>query len=147
MSLPTCPLLPPLPPLQVGDHAGIGCMVNSCGKCEQCDLNEEQYCPGGWVAGWVCFNCCRRSVRRCRAVFLCAEVLPPPRSLCAVPSALLNLCCFRGPTLFQLFDVFANGSACIHFCPAGCIFTYNGTDVDGTPTQGGYSTHYVVDKK
>jgi hypothetical protein len=80
-------------------------------------------------------------------VFLCAEVLLPFRSLCAFPSALLNLCCFRGPTLFQLFDVFANASACIHFCPAGCIFTYNGTDVDGTPTQGGYSTHYVVDKK
>lgn len=26
----------------------------------------------------------------------------------------------------------------------GCILTYNGTDVDGTMTRGGYSTHYVI---
>lgn len=27
------------------------------------------------------------------------------------------------------------------------IFTYNGVDTDGTATQGGYSTFYVVNKK
>ena len=29
---------------QVGDHAGVGCMVNSCGHCEHCDANDEQFC-------------------------------------------------------------------------------------------------------
>ena len=28
----------------VGDYAGVGCMVNSCGNCEQCKNGEEQYC-------------------------------------------------------------------------------------------------------
>ncbi|KAL4428796.1 hypothetical protein ABPG77_005234 [Micractinium sp. CCAP 211/92] len=59
---------------QVGDHAGIGCMVDSCRSCRQCEQDEEQYCR------------------------------------------------------------------------SGCIYTYNGTYPDGTATQGGYSTHYVVSK-
>jgi uncharacterized zinc-type alcohol dehydrogenase-like protein len=29
---------------QVGDYAGVGCMVNSCGECEHCRKGEEQYC-------------------------------------------------------------------------------------------------------
>ena len=29
---------------KVGDYAGVGCMVNSCGECEYCLNNEEQYC-------------------------------------------------------------------------------------------------------
>lgn len=29
---------------KVGDYAGIGCMINSCGKCEFCKENKEQYC-------------------------------------------------------------------------------------------------------
>lgn len=29
---------------KVGDLAGVGCMVNSCGKCEHCLKGEEQYC-------------------------------------------------------------------------------------------------------
>lgn len=29
---------------KVGDLAGIGCLVNSCGKCEYCKANLEQYC-------------------------------------------------------------------------------------------------------
>ena len=29
---------------KVGDYAGIGCMVNSCGKCEACKRSEEQFC-------------------------------------------------------------------------------------------------------
>jgi len=29
---------------KVGDLAGVGCMVNSCGKCEFCLNNKEQYC-------------------------------------------------------------------------------------------------------
>ena len=57
---------------RVGDRVGVGCMVNSCRKCENCDAGMEQYC--------------------------------------------LN----------------------------GNIQTYNGVDVDGTITQGGYSTHVVV---
>ena len=29
---------------KVGDLAGVGCMVNSCGKCTYCKKNEEQFC-------------------------------------------------------------------------------------------------------
>lgn len=29
---------------KVGDYAGVGCMVNSCGECENCLNNQEQYC-------------------------------------------------------------------------------------------------------
>ena len=29
---------------KVGDRVGVGCMVDSCGECENCKNNEEQYC-------------------------------------------------------------------------------------------------------
>ena len=29
---------------KVGDHAGVGCMVDSCGSCESCKQGEEQHC-------------------------------------------------------------------------------------------------------
>ena len=29
---------------KVGDYAGVGCMVDSCGECEHCEKGEEQYC-------------------------------------------------------------------------------------------------------
>lgn len=29
---------------KVGDFAGVGCLVNSCGECEHCKKGEEQYC-------------------------------------------------------------------------------------------------------
>lgn len=32
---------------QVGDRVGVGCMVNSCGECENCVAGEEQYCLKG----------------------------------------------------------------------------------------------------
>lgn len=32
---------------KVGDKAGVGCMVNSCGDCEYCKRGEEQYCSRG----------------------------------------------------------------------------------------------------
>src|SRR3977135_3593807 len=32
---------------KVGDHAGGGCMVNSCGKCSSCKAGLEQYCKPG----------------------------------------------------------------------------------------------------
>jgi uncharacterized zinc-type alcohol dehydrogenase-like protein len=31
----------------VGDHAGVGCMVDSCGRCEACAEGLEQYCERG----------------------------------------------------------------------------------------------------
>ncbi|MBC7419260.1 MAG: NAD(P)-dependent alcohol dehydrogenase [Bdellovibrio sp.] len=34
---------------KVGDQVGVGCMVDSCGKCENCKANEEQYCTKGAV--------------------------------------------------------------------------------------------------
>ncbi|GAB2486359.1 NAD(P)-dependent alcohol dehydrogenase [Jatrophihabitans fulvus] len=32
---------------QVGDHAGIGCFVDSCRECENCRNDEEQFCLNG----------------------------------------------------------------------------------------------------
>lgn len=32
---------------KVGDYAGVGCMVNSCGECEACLAGDEQNCTGG----------------------------------------------------------------------------------------------------
>jgi alcohol dehydrogenase (NADP+) len=32
---------------KAGDRAGVGCMVNSCGVCENCTRGEEQYCTKG----------------------------------------------------------------------------------------------------
>ncbi|HSK34161.1 MAG TPA: NAD(P)-dependent alcohol dehydrogenase, partial [Propionicimonas sp.] len=58
----------------VGDRVGVGCMVNSCRECKNCQAGEEQYCLNGNVG------------------------------------------------------------------------TYASVDRDGTVTQGGYSTHVVVDE-
>jgi len=32
---------------KVGEHAGVGCMVNSCRDCHNCKNHEEQYCDKG----------------------------------------------------------------------------------------------------
>src|SRR3954468_12712297 len=32
---------------KVGDHVGVGCMVNSCGRCSSCQAGLEQYCKNG----------------------------------------------------------------------------------------------------
>src|SRR6202046_1085822 len=32
---------------KVGDHVGVGCMVNSCGQCSSCKAGLEQYCKPG----------------------------------------------------------------------------------------------------
>ena len=32
---------------KVGDRVGVGCMVDSCGECENCLKGEEQYCLKG----------------------------------------------------------------------------------------------------
>ncbi|MBC7546319.1 NAD(P)-dependent alcohol dehydrogenase [Candidatus Saccharibacteria bacterium] len=32
---------------KVGDRVGVGCMVDSCGECENCLQGEEQYCLKG----------------------------------------------------------------------------------------------------
>lgn len=34
---------------KVGDLAGVGCMVDSCGHCHPCETDEEQYCESGFV--------------------------------------------------------------------------------------------------
>lgn len=33
----------------IGDRAGVGCMVDSCGSCEPCEHGEEQYCSKGTI--------------------------------------------------------------------------------------------------
>ena len=32
---------------KIGDFVGVGCLVDSCQKCESCDDGLEQYCTGG----------------------------------------------------------------------------------------------------
>ncbi len=32
-----------------GDRAGVGCMVNSCGHCANCQNGEEQFCENGAI--------------------------------------------------------------------------------------------------
>jgi uncharacterized zinc-type alcohol dehydrogenase-like protein len=32
---------------KVGDRVGVGCMVNSCGECANCQAGQEQYCLDG----------------------------------------------------------------------------------------------------
>ena len=34
---------------KVGDLAGVGCMVDSCGHCHPCQEGEEQYCESGFL--------------------------------------------------------------------------------------------------
>jgi uncharacterized zinc-type alcohol dehydrogenase-like protein len=34
---------------KVGDLAGVGCMVDSCGHCSSCHEGEEQYCENGFT--------------------------------------------------------------------------------------------------
>lgn len=34
---------------KIGDHVGIGCMVDSCADCECCKGGEEQYCLKGFT--------------------------------------------------------------------------------------------------
>lgn len=37
---------------KVGDLVGVGCMIDSCRKCEPCTTGDEQYCegPNSWLA-------------------------------------------------------------------------------------------------
>jgi len=38
---------------KIGDYAGVGCMVDSCGECEYCKLGLEQYCLKGNVGTYA----------------------------------------------------------------------------------------------
>jgi uncharacterized zinc-type alcohol dehydrogenase-like protein len=38
---------------RVGDRVGVGCMVNSCGECENCLAGEEQHCLQGNVGTYA----------------------------------------------------------------------------------------------
>ncbi|PAF43724.1 NAD(P)-dependent alcohol dehydrogenase [Helicobacter sp. 11S03491-1] len=43
---------------KVGDYAGVGCMVNSCGECEACKKSQEQFCERGQcVLTYNCIDC------------------------------------------------------------------------------------------
>lgn len=33
----------------VGQHVGVGCMIGSCGECQNCRRGDEQYCSSGMV--------------------------------------------------------------------------------------------------
>ena len=34
---------------QIGDIAGVGCIVDSCRSCAHCEEGEEQFCENGWT--------------------------------------------------------------------------------------------------
>lgn len=34
---------------KVGDYAGIGCIINSCGHCDPCENHTEQFCEKGMI--------------------------------------------------------------------------------------------------
>ncbi|MFF9287637.1 NAD(P)-dependent alcohol dehydrogenase [Streptomyces griseosporeus] len=36
---------------RVGDRVGVGCMVDSCRECDNCQAGLEQYCTGGGMVG------------------------------------------------------------------------------------------------
>lgn len=38
---------------KVGDHVGVGCMVDSCGECVNCKKGEEQYCLQGNIGTYA----------------------------------------------------------------------------------------------
>lgn len=38
---------------KVGDRVGVGCMVNSCGECANCEKGLEQYCLNGMVGTYA----------------------------------------------------------------------------------------------
>ncbi len=35
---------------KTGDHAAVGCLVDSCRECDNCKEGLEQYCQKGWTA-------------------------------------------------------------------------------------------------
>jgi uncharacterized zinc-type alcohol dehydrogenase-like protein len=35
---------------RVGDHVGVGCLVDSCRRCQSCEEGLEQYCTNGFTA-------------------------------------------------------------------------------------------------
>ena len=39
---------------KVGDYAGVGCMVNSCGHCAFCDIDKEQFCENATTFTYNC---------------------------------------------------------------------------------------------
>jgi uncharacterized zinc-type alcohol dehydrogenase-like protein len=41
---------------KVGDRVGVGCMVNSCGECENCRAGEEQHCLRGNVGTYAAID-------------------------------------------------------------------------------------------
>lgn len=43
----------------VGDRVGVGCFVDSCASCEQCDAGLEQFCEGEGGTIWT-YNCLGR---------------------------------------------------------------------------------------
>jgi uncharacterized zinc-type alcohol dehydrogenase-like protein len=38
---------------KVGDRVGVGCLVNSCGKCEYCKAGDQHYCENGSVGTYA----------------------------------------------------------------------------------------------
>jgi uncharacterized zinc-type alcohol dehydrogenase-like protein len=41
---------------KVGDHAGVGCLVDTCRECDNCKQGLEQYCQGGMVITYSGFE-------------------------------------------------------------------------------------------
>jgi len=41
---------------KVGDHVGVGCMVNSCGQCDYCKAGDEHLCETGSVGTYASYD-------------------------------------------------------------------------------------------
>jgi uncharacterized zinc-type alcohol dehydrogenase-like protein len=41
---------------KIGDRVGVGCLVNSCGKCEYCKEGNEHYCVSGSVGTYASYD-------------------------------------------------------------------------------------------
>lgn len=38
---------------KIGDYAGIGCIINSCGQCDYCKAGFEQFCEKGMIGTYA----------------------------------------------------------------------------------------------
>jgi threonine dehydrogenase-like Zn-dependent dehydrogenase len=119
----------------VGDRAAVGCMVGSCGECEDCQAGLQQYCHNGVT--WT-YDSGGRA----------AALLVLLRCCCAGIAALLCCC---SAAIWPPLLLLTHATHCRH-APLLCVLPAPFTCAedpaeDGAITRGGYSTHIVLSEK
>jgi uncharacterized zinc-type alcohol dehydrogenase-like protein len=71
--------------LKVGDHAGVGCMVDSCRHCFACDEGLEQYCEH--VATWT-YNSKERNSEQLAFGGYSEQIVVEERFVVSIPKSL-----------------------------------------------------------